>query len=944
MLRVFKMLLIILLLALATPLAADEADDWVASTLRGMSLEEKVGQTLSVRVDGRFVNLQDERFLKVKEQIESLHLGGVIVFLGTPHDTASQLNALQRIAKVPLLAGGDLERGPAMRIAMSTAVPHNMAIAATGDPDNAAFAGELTAREGRAMGFHWTYSPVADVNNNPANPIINIRSFGEDPQLVSKMVAAYIRAAEQNGILTTAKHFPGHGDTAVDSHMALGVVEGDRVRLDSIELAPFRAAIQAGVSSIMTAHLAVPGLEPNRKLPATLSRRILTDLLRDDLGFKGIIITDALEMAGVTSLYWPGEAAVRAFEAGADVLLLPPYPEMAFRHVLDAVKTGRISERRLDASVERILRAKTRVGLHKQRFVELEKISEIVGDPKYVARAETIAGRSITLVRDQGRGLPVPMTRRRNVLAVAISADLGSAGETFLGEVRRRVEGASTFRLGPEMTDVQAQEVLKRAGSAHHIVTGLFVRVADGKGTVAMPDAQVQLVKSLAALGKPMAAISFGSPYVITAFPEVQTYLCAYSPSELAERAGARALFGEIPITGRLPVTLPAVAPLGAGLDRARLDFRLGDATAGQEVRFRNVFELIEKSIAERAFPGAVLAVGDAGDLVALRSFGGFDYSADSTRVDPDTIYDLASVSKVIGTTTAAAILYEQKKLLLDIPVVRYVPEFGASPDHEQITVRQLLTHTSGLLGYEKLFLEPDVRDRFAILERIYNMPLKHRTGEKFEYSDFGMILMGELIERVAGIPLNEFLRRHVFVPLDMSETFYTPAKAFLPRIPPTEQDDILRHRLMRGEVHDEHAWLMGGVSGHAGMFSTAGNIAAFAQMLLNGGFYGGRRILRRSTVDEFTARQPGPEGSTRAIGWDTPYPPPPPPKTSSSGTLFSPASFGHTGFTGTSIWIDPEKELFVVLLTNRVHPTRENPLILQVRPAVHDAIVEALR
>ena len=911
------------------------AERWVRTTLRKMTLEEKVGQVIWDRADGRFLNEQVPAFLKLKERIRKLHLGGYVIFAGTPHDTAAFANALQRASKLPLLMAADFERGPAMRVALSSAVPDNMAIGATGDPAYAALAAELTAREARAMGVQWIYAPVADVNNNPDNPIINTRSYGEDPEQVAKFVAAYVRAAEAAGVLSTAKHFPGHGDTATDSHIALGVVTGDRARLERIELPPFRAAIEAGVSSIMTAHLAVPAIEPDSTLPATLSKNVLSGLLREQLGFKGLITTDALEMGGVTRLYWPGEAAVRAFEAGADCLLLPPDPELAFRYLLDAVRSRRITEQRLNQSVERILRAKARVGLHRQRLVSLDNVGKVVADPQAQTRIEQIANASITLVRDQANAIPMSLAGRKKLLAVVMTADPNPADDVFVAELRRRAESADVVRLAPDFTEARAQEVLGRAAGANAVIAALFVRAVSSKGTVGMPANQAALLKQLAASGKPVVAVSFGNPYLIRAFPEVGTYLCAYSTAEASERAAVRAIFGEVPISGRLPVTIPGIAPLGTGLERPAIDTKLRDETAGQEARFARVFQVVEKWIGERAFPGAVLAVGYKGSLAALKAFGKFDYSPQAPPVTTDTIYDLASVSKVVGTTTAAAILYEKGELLLDLPVVRYIPEFAGTPGHEEITVRQLLTHSSGLPGITPFYKEE--KDREGLLKRAYAVPLVRQPGQKFEYSDVGIILMAEIIERISGQPLDRFLQEMLFAPLGMKDTFYRPSSSLLPRIPPTEEDPF-RQRVVRGEVHDENCWVMGGVCGHAGLFSTAGDLAVFCQMLLNGGTYGGQRILRRTMIDAFTALQPGPPGAYRGLGWDKPG--------SSfwkAGDFFSLSSFGHTGFTGTSIYLDPEKELFVVLLTNRVHPTRENLRIAKARPEIHDAVVETL-
>jgi beta-glucosidase-like glycosyl hydrolase/CubicO group peptidase (beta-lactamase class C family) len=917
------------------------AERWVRTTLRKMTLEEKVGQVMWDRADGRFLNEQAPAFLKLKERIRKLHLGGYVIFAGTPHDTAAFANALQRASKLPLLMAADFERGPAMRVALSSAVPDNMAIGATGDPAYAAWAAELTAREARAMGVQWIYAPVADVNNNPDNPIINTRSYGEDPAQVAKFVAAYVRAAEAAGVLSTAKHFPGHGDTATDSHIALGVVTGDRARLERVELPPFRAAIEAGVSSIMTAHLAVPAIEPDSTLPATLSKNVLSGLLREQLGFKGLIATDALEMGGVTRLYWPGEVAVRAIEAGADCLLLPPDPELAFRYLMGAVRSGRITEQRLNQSVERILRAKARVGLHRQRLVSLDNVAKVVADPQAQTRIEQIANASITLVRDQANAIPMSLAGRKKLLVVVMTADPNPADDVFVAELRRRAESADVMRLAPDFTEARAQEVLKRAAGARAVIVALFVRAVSSKGTVGMPANQAALLKQLAASGKPVVAVSFGNPYLIRAFPEVGTYLCAYSTADASERAAVRAIFGEVPISGRLPVTIPGIAPLGTGPERPAIDTKLRDETAGQDARLEKVFQIVEKGIAEKAFPGAVLAVGQKGSLVALKVFGKFDYSKEAPPVTVDTIYDLASVSKVVGTTTAAAILYEKGELLLDLPAVRYIPEFGGAPGHDQVTVRHLLRHCSGLAPDGKLFAQ--VANGEELLKRIYEMPLAAKPGEKYVYSDLGFIVLGKIIERITGQPLNIFLQERVYAPLGMKDTLYNPPKSLLPRIPPTEQDGVLRKRVVRGEVHDENAWVLGGVAGHAGLFSTAPDLAVFAQMMLDGGSYSGRRILKRSTIETFTTHEPEPP-STHALGWEMKSACALSSECRWAGASITPRWYGHTGFTGTTIWIEPEQQLFVILLTNRVHPTRANNKIGDVRAALHDAVVESLK
>ncbi len=920
-------------------------EQWVAATLKNMTIDEKIGQMLFDRVEGAFQNFESEGFQHYVDKVKKLHMGGFIVYRGTPHDTAALINELQRNAKVPLLIAGDLERGAASQFPnMAVSLPSNLGIAATRDPQTAAFAGLVTAREGRAVGFHWAYAPVVDVNNNPDNPIINIRSFGEDPALVGKMAAAYIKAAEAEGILTTAKHFPGHGDTATDSHIDLGVVAGDCPRLDAIELAPFRAAIEAGTSSIMTAHLAVPAVEPDTRLPATMSHNVLTGLLREQLGFKGLIVTDAVEMGGITTQYWPGEATLRAIDAGADVLLLPPNSELSFRVIRAAVDAGRIKESRLDESVTRILSAKAKLKLHENALVDLNKIGTIFGSPAYQETADKIADRSITLVRDYRSTLPISKTKRQKLMILSVSADAGTTDEYFAALVRQRVEDVQTARVGPDLTAAQATRVLELAAKADVVVAPLYVRISAGKGTAAMPAAQTDLLRKVAALNKPMMAISFSNPYLLRSLPDVPGYLCAWSIADVADRAAVRAIFGEIKIGGKLPVTIPyaeaqgaPLAELGSGIQLPALPMQLVASTADQEKRFPKAFAVLEQAVKDHATPGAVVAIGMHNEIIAHKAFGKMSNAKDAAPMPRDAMFDMASISKVVGTTTAAALLVEQKWLLLDVPVSRYIPEFASDdPARNAITVRQLLMHSSGMVGYDKLFY--DAKNKKEIMDKVHVMKLANPPGTKFVYSDFGIMLLAEIIERITGQPLDQLLRLNLFQVIGMTDTMYNPAKSFLPRIPPTEDDKDFRHRLIHGEVHDEHAWVMGGVAGHAGLFSTARDLSVFCQMMLNGGVYAHRRILKRSTVDAWTKRQNEPEGTTRALGWDTAASP-----TSMFGHNVSSTAFGHTGFTGTSLVIDPEKDLFVVLLSNRVNPTRENQAWPRLRSTIHDAILQDL-
>jgi len=905
--------------------------------LTSLSLREKAAQMIGVRAFGLYQNPRSAEFRRLIAQVGSLKVGGVVVFASEVESLPRLLNQLQAASDVPLLVAADMERGMAFRIRRGVVpLPYAMAIGATRSEQAAEFTGQVAAREGRALGVHWAFAPVADVNNNPANPVINIRSYGEDPELVARLSAAFIRGARSGGVLTTVKHFPGHGDTAIDSHLQLATVEADRDRLEAVELLPFRRAVEAGVDTVMLGHIAVPSLDPSG-LPATLSAPIATDLLRDEIGFGGLVVTDAMEMAGVGAA-WTGEAAIEAVRAGADFILLPPDPEVAIQSLVRGVAEGQLTEARIDVSVLRILRAKEQLGLHEQRLVDPEAIDEHVSLPADRQRALAIARRSITLVRNGGDVLPLRAEEPLRLLHLVLSSDARNGDIRGIPEqelARRRLD-VETYRLGPEVAEETAATLVAGAEEFTHVVASAFVRVSGSKGTADMSASHARLLRALHATGRPVIVISFGSPYLLRQFPEVPVYLCAYGSAESSQRAAVGALFGEFSVEGRLPVRLPELYASGHGIQMARRKMTLRVAQP-EEVGFRRggmdtVDEVLDRFLAEKAFPGGVLAVGKDGALVHLRGFGRQSYAPDARAVTPSTIYDLASLTKVVATTTMAMILVDEERLDIHKPVADFLPGFRG-PGKDAVTVWHLLTHSSGIDWWAPLYKE--LSGQQAYVERIQAMDLVYEPGTKTLYSDLGLILLGEILERVAGEPLEAFVKRRVFEPLGMQDTLFKPGPDRTSRIAPTERDEW-RGRVVHGEVHDENAFALGGVAPHAGLFGIAPDLARFAQMLLNGGVFEQQRIVSRPTLELFTRRAGVPD-SSRALGWDTPSPP------SSAGTLFSADSFGHTGFTGTSLWIDPELRLFIILLTNRVHPTRENNTIRQVRPAVADAVVRAL-
>jgi beta-N-acetylhexosaminidase len=924
-----------------------DAEVWVKRTLAKMTLEEKLGQLVMLPFYGEFTSADSPHFRELLRQIEQNHIGGFMLAArvgplgierGKPYATAALTNLLQKTARLPLLFAADFERGTAMRLENGSSFPHAMALAATGDPRNAYNAGRITAAEARAVGVQWIFAPVADVNSNPDNPIINVRSFGEDPARVSAFVDAYVRGVEENGALATAKHFPGHGDTVVDSHLDLPTVTSDRAHFERLELPPFRTAFAAGASTVMTGHLAVPALDPHPGRPATLSPEMIGGLLRRELAFDGLVVTDSLDMGGVARHYAPGEAAVQAILAGADLILQPPVAEAVLAALAEAARSGRLALARINESVIRVLRAKARVGLHRNRFADLDVLPTSLARAEFERSADEIADRGVTLLRHAQPILPLDATRPLKLALVNISGDPDvHPGRLLENEIRGHVDSLEVLRFDTRFAPITRLDVSKLA-ACDTLILALFVRVADRKGSVALPEDQAAAVHRVLALHLPVIVACFGSPYVIKHFPEAKTWLGIFSSADVAQRAAARAIFGQVPVSGRIPVNVPGAVCIGTGIDLPATPMKLAPARKEMRAKLAPAIPLLDRAVLDRACPGGVLAVGYKGALL-IHAFGRQTYAPKSAKVNETTIYDTASLTKPVVTTTLAAMLNEAGQLDIGAPVGRYLPQWTCGPDHDRrarVTIAHLLTHSSGLPPHEDYFLK--LKGRAPILDAALVEPLAYEPGGESAYSDIGFILLGAIIERLTGRRLDELARERIFDPLGMADTMFCPSRSLRTRIAPTERVSGSRKRVVHGEVHDENAAAMGGIAGHAGMFSTGPDLAIFCQTLLNGGIYAHRRLLRRQTVAEFTSAHPLAKNE-RALGWNMPTEP------SSSGRYFSRRSVGHTGFTGTSIWMDPQRNLFVVLLTNanRTHPNPDEDPIRRVQPAVHNAVVECL-
>jgi beta-N-acetylhexosaminidase len=549
--------------------APDPAPDATADeVLATLPLRARAAQLVMPWIAGGYAAWDEPALVRAARWVDSLGVGGIIVSIGSPFEVAARVNLLQALAAVPLLVASDLEGGTAIRLTGGTPFPTNMGVGAAGREQDAWEMGRITALEGRAVGVHLTFSPVADVNNNPANPIINTRSFGEDPVAVGRLVAAAVRGTQEQGMLATAKHFPGHGDTGTDSHIALPVIAADWARLDSLELVPFRAAIAAGVAAIMSAHVAMPAITGGDARAATVSPGILGGILRDSLGFEGLAVTDALDMGALVSAYGPGEAAVLALEAGADLLLQPSDPVAAVEAVIRAVETGRVSEARLDRSVRKLLAIKERLGLFGRRLVPLDSIPAVVGTRANLAVAADVAQRAVVLVRDSLGAVDSLRARSQPVSLVLYGDDTSpTAGRTFAAELRRLGREPTVVRLGPTSGPASYDSARALLAAERPVVVAAAVRVSAWRGTLGLPDSLAALIEA-ASRARPTTLVSLGSPYLILQTPGVQGYLLAWSAGPLTEAAAAAALTGGAPITGTLPIRLPPLYPLGHGLRR----------------------------------------------------------------------------------------------------------------------------------------------------------------------------------------------------------------------------------------------------------------------------------------------------------------------------------------------------------------------------------------
>ena len=948
------LILVFILADCAGPSQSLFRKSWAERTLKNLTLREKIAQMMVYHMNMSFLNEESPKWKEITSLLETDGIGGIHIWYGDAGTSLTLLNEIQRRSKVPVIVDADIEYGLHMRFPAGTDLPPLMAIAAAGSTKYAFEAGKIAAIEGRALGIHWNFSPVTDVNNNPKNPIINTRSFGEDPDVVGEYAVQFMKGLQEHGMLATAKHFPGHGDTETDSHTSLATIPSDSSRLWSLELKPFQTVIDAGVDAVMVAHVHAPDYQPNANLPATLSSFWVTDILRKKMGFKGVVVTDAMGMGGVTRNYSDPYALIHAINAGCDFILQNYNVKKSIDDVEEAVKRGILSEERISDAAFKMLKMKEKAGLHQQRYISMGEARRILGKKEFKVTANEIAAKSITLVKNDNSFLPFIAEENEEIVVIDIYDQPNDHNESIATRALKQ-SGLRIRSLQVDESDstMYYESILKTIPENAPIILNSFASPSAWKNRIFLPDHQMDFIHTLNKKSDRILLISFGNPYLIQGLPETPAYICAWKGSDLMQNALVESLLGKNDFTGTLPITIPEIADRGFGiqLEQKPISFKASSFSPGNYIKYVMPYEidseiskvqpLLQKATADSAWPGAVLLAAKDGKIFFYDAVGHHTYKKKRAMRKSD-IFDLASITKVVATTSAVMKLAESGQLDLDEKVMTYLPDFkGKQPKYFQqkseMTIKHLLTHTAGLPPFKQYFLmEGKERTR---LDSVYNTEPVIGLEEEIIYSDVGLITLGKVAEQVSGFPLDELVDSLVFKPLGMNTTFYNPPSAKLHRIVPTEIVEGYRTGLIHGEVHDENAHSLGGVAGHAGLFSTAEDLAIFSQMMLNGGIYGWKRIFKEETVQLFTSKANVVEGSSPCLGWDSPD------GKTSGGVYLSDSSFGHTGYTGTSLWIDPENNMFVILLTNAVHPNRswKDPKYYNWQQRIHSEVYEAV-
>lgn len=939
---------------------------WARQTLRGLTLEQKLGQLFMVAT---FTNPYQDNVAGVEKLITDYQIGGVIFMQGSPMRQVAAANRLQRASSLPLMVGTDAEWGLAMRLDSTISFPRNMTLGAIQNDSLLYQYGRIMARQCRAMGVHVSFAPVVDINYSSRNPVINDRSFGQDKHLVARKGLMLMRGLQDHGVMASAKHFPGHGDTDSDSHYTLPMIRHGRSRLDSIEIYPFHQLIQHGVQSVMVAHLYVPALDNTPNLPSTLSPKIIKKILRDSLGFQGLTFTDAMNMGGVTRYYKAGEAEELALRAGNDVLLYPRDVAKAIEYLKNAItKDSTYSEADLDLHVYRILLAKSWLKLHVNRYTDPQLAREAMVDPEAIRLRDRMYADAVSLVKNDL--LPVPIDRVDQRIAYV---QLGYKQGTEFYKALRTYGPLDFYLLDRYSSQAQLDSMLGILKGYDVIISGLFEMSRFSFRYYGITPTVQAYCDSISRMeDKQTILVHFNNPYALQYLADHRAVICGYEEEPATQRAAAELVMGSRDPQGSMPVVLPDKYQLGFSYSNegARHCWAEPDEAGMDAETLQKIRPLLQYFVHKRVMPGVSVMALRGNKIVVNETVGYHTYDGIVPVDGYQSLWDLASVSKVMATTVMAMKLWEKKELDLQKRVHHYLPEVDG--DVGNIRVIELLQHNSGLVAWIPYYLNTvknGVRDS-TVYDTAHSAEFPIQIGNKlylhkdypdqiwadiktqkvnksqgYKYSDLNMIILKRVMERITGESLEEYVTREFYKPLGMNNTLFNPVfKGRQADCVPTVEDKKYRFEMVQGYVNDECASLLGGYSGHAGLFSNPYDLAKMSLMLKQKGEYAGRRYFNEETVTYFTSPSADFPASRRGLGWDKPdkrpgYISPASPHASAS-------TFGHLGFTGTCVWIDPENDLTFILVSNRTYPDSENNLFTteNVRGRVADLLYEAIR
>ncbi len=962
--KLLNFLLIIVLSSSASYAQRNQQSQWVDSIMQTMSIDEKLGQLFIVR---SFAKYEEELQLKTRSLIQEYHIGGVCFFKGTVPVLADLINQFQSISKVPLLMSMDAEWGLGMRMTDVLSLPKQITLGAIEDNHSLYQVGREMARQLKELGIQMNYAPVLDINNNISNPVINERSFGSNRKKVIAKSFALMQGLQDGGILACIKHFPGHGDTETDSHADLPTLNHSRRRLDSVELYPFKALLDLNPAAVMVAHLNIPVLDTATNIPATLSAPIIKNILRKDYNYNGLIITDALEMKGVTKNFSAAEIALRAFKAGNDLLLLSEDIPAAVTALKDALANADISEQELNEKVKRILNAKYQAGLSKPTMIQIDSNLQKQTNLRSYLLREGLYKKAFTLARDENDLVPVRKIPSR-IICISINGEPDNAFQ------KRLMDYADVCNYTLSGFDQWNSQIAADIEEADLVLVSLHKLNYQSVRRYGMNIELVQALNLLISHKRCIITI-FGCPYVSMYFPKNCSLFLAYEENPQTMDLAAQMLFGTDPIIGMSPVNTHDVLEEGKGILRPSL-FRMGysvpEAQGMSSDSLQRVDSLVFELVQQKAAPGCQVVIAKNNKIVYRKSFGYYTYDS-LQSVNDHTMYDLASLTKVVCTAPVIMQLDDQNKLEIGKKFADYLPEFSAS-NKSDLSIKDFLLHQGRLVAwipfYKSTMISPDTLNildyRFygKVPSFRYNIPVcdslylrsdyrdtvfqkildsKRSEEKKYLYSDVGFYFMPKLVQKLSNQRFEQYYMRNFVSPLSLRYTAFNPlSKQYTKeQIPPTEIDGYYRHRVIQGYVHDMGAAMMGGISGHAGLFSNATDVAVLMQMILNRGNYGGLEYFTSSTVSKFTARDP--ELSRRALIFDMPELVDT--STAYVSSLASKKTFGHQGFTGTCTWVDPDNQLVYVFLSNRTYPDSKINLLHKnrYRKSIQDVIYRSM-